>query len=151
MRDYQKGKLLLETRPNQLLPVGTTKDGQSTESAVQQQKRILEKVWATVEKVMAQMRSELLAKLQEPSRSVEEQEKTIEYVIYPSSCVSGMRLHAAMVNRILYEFSSSDDPAWTYFDAHHMHIMQNMKDVYAAAVNTVQSMYFLYGAFFMSD
>ncbi|KAM5533570.1 hypothetical protein V8D89_012786 [Ganoderma adspersum] len=120
MRDYKKGKLLLETRPNQLLPVGTTKDGQSTESAVQQQKRILEKVWATVEKVMAQMRNELLAKLQEPSRSVEEQEKTIE---------------------ILYEFSSSDDPAWTYFDAHHMHIMQNMKDVYATAVNTVQTLY----------
>ncbi|PIL27676.1 hypothetical protein GSI_10828 [Ganoderma sinense ZZ0214-1] len=120
MRDYKKGKLLLETRPNQLLPIGTTKDGQSTESAVQQQKRILEKVWATVEKVMGQMRNELLAKLQEPSRSVEEQEKTIE---------------------ILYEFSSSDDPAWTYFDAHHMHIMQNMKDIYATAVNTVQTLY----------
>ena len=78
MRDYKKGKILLETRPNQLLPIGTTKDGQATESAQQQQKRILDKVWATVEKVMAQMRSELLAKLQEPSRSVEEQEKTIE-------------------------------------------------------------------------
>ncbi|KAI1798032.1 exocyst complex component Sec5-domain-containing protein [Ganoderma leucocontextum] len=119
MRDYKKGKLLLETRPNQLLPVGTTKDGQSTESALQQQKRILDKVWATVERVMAQMRNELLAKLQEPSRSVEEQEKTIE---------------------ILYEFNSSDDPAWTYFDAHHMHIMQNMKDVYATASNTIQAL-----------
>ena len=78
MRDYKKGKILLETRPNQLLPIGTTKDGLATGSAQQQQKRILDKVWATVEKVMAQMRSELLAKLQEPSRSVEEQEKTIE-------------------------------------------------------------------------
>ena len=81
MRDYKKGKLLLETRPNQLLPVGTTKDGQSIESAQQQQKRILDKVWATVEKVMGHMRSDLLAKLQEPSRSVEEQEKTIESVL----------------------------------------------------------------------
>ena len=81
MRDYKKGKVLLETRPNQLLPVGATKDGQSIESAQQQQKRILDKVWATVERVMSQMRNELLAKLQEPSRSVEEQEKTIEYVI----------------------------------------------------------------------
>ena len=80
MRDYKKGKLLLETRPNQLLPIGTTKDGQPSGSAQQQQKRILDKVWATVEKVMTQMRNELSAKLQEPSRSVEEQEKTIEYV-----------------------------------------------------------------------
>ena len=84
MRVYKKGKVLLETRPNQLLPVGATKDGQSIESAQQQQKRILDKVWATVERVMSQMRNELLAKLQEPSRSVEEQEKTIEYA---ASCV----------------------------------------------------------------
>lgn len=79
MRDYKKGKLLLETRPNQLLPIGTTKDGQASGSAQQQQKRILDKVWATVERVMAQMRNELQVQLQEPTRSVEEQEKTIEY------------------------------------------------------------------------
>ncbi|KAI0634867.1 exocyst complex component Sec5-domain-containing protein [Trametes polyzona] len=119
MRDYKKGKLLLETRPNQLLPVGTAKDGQAAGSAQQQQKRILDKVWATVEKVMAQMRNELLAKLQEPTRSVEEQEKTIE---------------------ILYEFNTSDDPAWTYFDAQHKHIMQHMRDAYTTAVNTIQGL-----------
>ncbi|OSD08742.1 hypothetical protein PYCCODRAFT_1448893 [Trametes coccinea BRFM310] len=119
MRDYKKGKLLLETRPNQLLPVGTTKDGQPSGSAQQQQKRILDKVWATVEKVMSQMRNDLLAKLQEPSRSVEEQEKTIE---------------------ILYEFSTSDDPAWTYFDAQHKHIVQNMRDAYTNAVSTIQAL-----------
>ncbi|CDO75740.1 hypothetical protein BN946_scf184921.g16 [Trametes cinnabarina] len=119
MRDYKKGKLLLETRPNQLLPVGTTKDGQPSGSAQQQQKRILDKVWATVEKVMSQMRNELLAKLQEPSRSVEEQEKTIE---------------------ILYEFSTSDDPAWTYFDAQHQHIVQSMRDAYISAVNNIQAL-----------
>ena len=78
MRDYKKGKSLLETRRNQLLPVAIKKDGQSIESAQQQQKRILDKVWATVEKGMSQMRNEVLGKLQDPSRSVEEQEKTIE-------------------------------------------------------------------------
>ncbi|KAH9849599.1 exocyst complex component Sec5-domain-containing protein [Lenzites betulinus] len=119
MRDYKKGKLLLETRPNQLLPIGTAKDGQAAGSAQQQQKRILDKVWATVEKVMAQMRNELLSKLEEPTRSVEEQEKTIE---------------------ILYEFNSSDDPAWSYFDAQHKHIMQNMRDAYTTAVKTIQGL-----------
>ncbi|KAI0674523.1 exocyst complex component Sec5-domain-containing protein [Trametes maxima] len=119
MRDYKKGKLLLETRPNQLLPVGATKDGQSSGSAQQQQKRILDKVWAMVEKVMSQMRNELLAKLQEPARSVEEQEKTIE---------------------ILYEFNTPDDPAWTYFDAQHKHIVQNMRDAYISASNTIQGL-----------
>ena len=78
MRDYKKGKFLLESRPNQLLPIGAAKDGQSSASAVVQQKRILDKVWATVERVMTEMRNDLLSKLQEPSRSVEEQEKTLE-------------------------------------------------------------------------
>ena len=40
--------------------------------------------------------------------------------------------------RILYEFSSSDDPAWSYFDAQHKHIMQNMRDVYTTAVSTIK-------------
>ncbi|KAF7792078.1 hypothetical protein EIP86_003108 [Pleurotus ostreatoroseus] len=77
MRDYKKGKFLLESRPGQLLPVGSTKDGAATG---QQQKRILDKVWSTVERVMGELRNQLQAKLQESSRSVEEQEKTLEYV-----------------------------------------------------------------------
>lgn len=80
MRDYKKGKFLLESRPGQLLPIGSTKDGQASASAEQQQKRILEKVWGTVEKAMGEMRNVLLSQLQDPTRSVEEQEKTIEFV-----------------------------------------------------------------------
>lgn len=79
LRDYKKGKMLLETRPGQLLPIGTPNDGQSLAAAEKQQKRILNKVWVTVEKAMGEMRKVLLAKLQDPSRTVEEQEKTIEY------------------------------------------------------------------------
>ena len=44
----------------------------------QQQKRILEKVWASVEKAMGEMRRVLFAQLQDPRRSVEEQERTLE-------------------------------------------------------------------------
>jgi exocyst complex component 2 len=77
MRDYKKGKFLLESRPSQLLPIGT-KDGQTSASAEQQQKRILDKVWGTVERAMGEMRNILISQLQDPNRSVEEQEKTIE-------------------------------------------------------------------------
>jgi exocyst complex component 2 len=86
MRDYKKGKFLLESRPGQLLPIGTSKDGKASASAEQQQKRILEKVWGTVDKAMGEMRNLLLSQLKDPTRSVEEQEKTIEYVC--SSLVS---------------------------------------------------------------
>lgn len=78
MRDYKKGKFLLESRPGQLLPIGTSKDGKASASAEQQQKRILEKVWSTVEKAMGEMRLGMLGMLKDPGRSVEEQEKTIE-------------------------------------------------------------------------
>lgn len=76
MRDYKKGKFLLESRPGQLLPIGAAKDGQAV--AEQQQKRILEKVWGSVEKAMGEMRRVLLTQLGESGRSVEEVEKTIE-------------------------------------------------------------------------
>lgn len=78
MRDYKKGKFLLDSRPGQLLPIGSTKEGKASASAEQQQKRILEKVWANVEKAMGEMRNMLLSQLKDPTRTVEEQEKTIE-------------------------------------------------------------------------
>ena len=82
MRDYKKGKFMLETRPGQLLPIGASKDSQNT-TAEQQQKRILDKVWNTVEKAMSEMRALLLGQLQQPGRPVEDQEKTIECVWSP--------------------------------------------------------------------
>jgi exocyst complex component 2 len=78
MRDYNKGKFMLESRPGQLLPIPTQKDGKTPVATQQQQKRILNKVWASVEKVMSEMRNVLSARLQEPGRSVEDHEKTIE-------------------------------------------------------------------------
>lgn len=91
MRDYKKGKFLLESRPGQLLPIAS-KDGQSTASDQQQQKRILEKVWNSAEKAMGEMRNVLQSQLQNPSRTIEEQEKTIEYVYspFPPAAHSGL-------------------------------------------------------------
>jgi len=71
---------MLESRPEQLLPIGNTPGKDSV--IPEQQKRILDKVWSTVEKVMAEMRNLLLAQLQDTSRTVDEHEKTIEYVVH---------------------------------------------------------------------
>ncbi|KAI0071274.1 hypothetical protein K474DRAFT_1776271 [Panus rudis PR-1116 ss-1] len=120
LRDYKKGKFLLESRPGQLLPIGSTKDSQAAAAAQQQQKRILDKVWATVEKVMGEMKNQLLAKLQEPSRSVEEQEKTLD---------------------ILMELSTNEEPVWTYFDSQHKSIMSQMKEAYDKSVDVVKALH----------
>jgi len=72
---------MLESRPEQLLPVGNASASGKDSVISEQQKRILDKVWSTVEKVMGEMRNLLLVQLQDPSRTVDEHEKTIEYVI----------------------------------------------------------------------
>ena len=89
MRDYRKGKFLYESRPGQLLPIEVasiaTNGAAAQASSVSgstfaeiQQKRILEKVWSTVEKVMTEMKNVLLEQIKDPNKSVEEHEKTIE-------------------------------------------------------------------------
>lgn len=80
MRDYKKGKFMLESRPEQLLPVGNASGKDSV--IPEQQKRILDKVWSTVEKVMAEMRNLLLVQLHDTSRTADEHEKTIECVVH---------------------------------------------------------------------
>jgi exocyst complex component 2 len=71
---------MMESRAGQLLPITAPKDSQSAIIAERQQKRILDKVWGTVEKAMGEMRTLLVKQLQEPGRPVEDQEKTIEQV-----------------------------------------------------------------------
>jgi len=49
-----------------------------TASQKEQQRRIIDKVWGMVEKIVGEMRGTLMGLLRDPRRSVEEQEKTIE-------------------------------------------------------------------------
>ena len=133
MRDYKKGKFMLESRPEQLLPVGNTSAKDSV--IPEQQKRILDKVWSTVEKVMGEMRNLLLVQLQDPSRTVDEHDKTIECVI-PSYVLQDASSQRCC--RILLELSSNEDPMWKYFDGQHAFIMKRMKDIRASAMANVK-------------
>ncbi|KAF8633062.1 hypothetical protein AX15_001537 [Amanita polypyramis BW_CC] len=117
LRDYKKGKMLMESRPGQLLPIGPSNQGNAL--AEQQQKRILEKVWGNVEKAMTEMKNALHFQLQNPSRTVEEQEKTIE---------------------ILMDLQGNEDPIWIYFDNQHKHILDQMDKAYKTAVAHIESM-----------
>ncbi|KAH9019422.1 exocyst complex component Sec5-domain-containing protein [Lactarius hengduanensis] len=117
LRDYKKGKFMMESRAGQLLPISGPKDGQSAVIAERQQKRVLDKVWGTVEKAMGEMRALLLGQLQEPGRPIEDQEKTIE---------------------ILLELNMPEDPVWTYFDAQHKFILDQMQKAYQMALAAVK-------------
>lgn len=84
LRDYNRGRFLLENRPGQLLafntPGGQAGDAhaKSTERQRQQQERVFRKVWDAVEATMKDMERKLMAALREPKRNIDDQEKTIE-------------------------------------------------------------------------
>jgi exocyst complex component 2 len=88
-----KGKYLLENRPGQLLPTGNFKDPVAAKIAEQQQKRVLDKVWSSVEKAMGEMRNMLISQLQVSTRSVEEQEKTLEYASIVFSFTRSLKMY----------------------------------------------------------
>ncbi|KAF8318792.1 hypothetical protein DL93DRAFT_2054306 [Clavulina sp. PMI_390] len=118
LRDYNKGKFLLESRPGQLI---TGPGGASILDArgqlQPQAKRIVDKVWAAVEKVMGQMKSALISQLQEPTRSVEDQIKTIE---------------------TLLEMNVTDDPVWVYFDSQHKYILSHLRKIYEDSAKAIE-------------
>ncbi|BGO96556.1 Exocyst complex component SEC5 [Rhodotorula toruloides] len=102
LQAYKKGRYILASRPAQLLglPVPTTPQQQ------QQQKRIYDKVWGQVEKIIGDLRATLGKRLRDTKRGLDEVEKTIE---------------------ILLELDPSDDPVWIFFDTQHRHILQLLR------------------------
>lgn len=77
LQAYKKGRYILASRPAQLLglPVPTTPQQQ------QQQKRIYDKVWGQVEKIIGDLRATLNKRLRDTKRGLDEVEKTIECVV----------------------------------------------------------------------
>ncbi|ODO10434.1 hypothetical protein I350_01029 [Cryptococcus amylolentus CBS 6273] len=104
LRDYKKGLYLHESRSGGgggVIP--------GVNASREQQKRVFEKVWGSVEGIMGEMRNKLDAQLKDVTRGVEEQERTIE---------------------ILIELDQSDEAAWTYLEYQHAHILRSMKAIF---------------------
>ncbi|ADV19942.1 Exocyst protein, putative [Cryptococcus gattii WM276] len=110
LRDYKKGLFLHNTRSGQLIP--------GVNASREQQKKVFDKVWSSVEDIMSDMRAKLDSGLKEAARGVEEQERTIE---------------------ILVELDQSDEPAWTYLDYQHAHILSTMKIIYEKAQESARN------------
>ncbi|KDN40191.1 hypothetical protein RSAG8_08254, partial [Rhizoctonia solani AG-8 WAC10335] len=107
LRDYKKGQFLIEGRLSTLFGLSGAASSSNGSSATDaQQRRIADRVWAAVEKVMGDMRAALMARLQDGEASVDEHEKTLE---------------------MLLELHIADDPVWVYLDSQHSHILAKMK------------------------
>ena len=84
---------------------------------------------------MEDMKERLDEELKDPTRSVEEQERTIEYVSMPvllAACVIGSAKRL-MIFRILIDLEQTDEPAWAYLDYQHAHILETMKAIFKTA------------------
>lgn len=76
LRDYRKGLFLHSARsqPGALIPGVPAR----TPDQIARQRRVFDKVWDSVESVMVDMSKRLDGMLKDPSRGVDEQEKTLE-------------------------------------------------------------------------
>ena len=74
MRDYKKGSFLNSSKSAQLIPGLPA----NTPAQQAQHKRVFDKVWSSVERIMSEMKVKLDKALKDHNRSAEEQEKTIE-------------------------------------------------------------------------
>ncbi|WFD33269.1 Exocyst complex component S5 [Malassezia cuniculi] len=120
LRDYNKGRFLLEQRPGQLLPIHSTDtaDGpRVSEAQLAQRKRIFARVWDAVENVMRDMREQLVQHLRDPQRSVEEQEKTIE---------------------VLLGLDSNIDPVSIFLESQHAHIGTKVSEALARLMTEIE-------------
>jgi len=74
LRDYKKGNFLHASKSGTLIPGLPA----VTQQQKEQQKRVFDKVWTSVERIMGEMKTKLDVGLKDPARPVEEQERTIE-------------------------------------------------------------------------
>ncbi|EJT99244.1 hypothetical protein DACRYDRAFT_96078 [Dacryopinax primogenitus] len=102
IRSYKKGRAVRERPPPN---IGITES------------RILDKVWTSVERIIADLRDNLLSRLREPGVPVDEVEKTIE---------------------MLLELDGPEDPVWTYFDAQHQRMADRLRAVYERMAERVK-------------
>ncbi|KAG8685870.1 hypothetical protein FRC09_014485, partial [Ceratobasidium sp. 395] len=104
LRDYKKGQFLIEGRLSTLFGLPPTAGASGGTDA--QQKRIADRVWAAVERVMGDMRAALFERLRDGEGNVEDQERTLE---------------------MLLDLNVTDDPVWVYLDSQHSHVLAKMK------------------------
>ncbi|ORX41152.1 exocyst complex component Sec5-domain-containing protein [Kockovaella imperatae] len=114
LRDYRRGTFLSTAKSGPLIPGLPSSTSQQRE----QQQRIFDKIWISVEKIMDDMRGRLDAGLKDSTKTIEEHEKIIE---------------------ILVELSGTDEPAWTYLEYQHAHIVEQTRTIFQKAQDAAKA------------
>ncbi|KAI7871922.1 exocyst complex component Sec5-domain-containing protein [Spinellus fusiger] len=113
IRDYKRGKYLYQTLKEE-------EDGNATNETLgtNTHQKVFDKVWIQVTKIVTELQNVLLKMLADPWRSMEEQEKTINY---------------------LFDLDTAEDPAWFYLDSQYLWIVGLMKETYATGLGHIRT------------
>lgn len=116
IRDYKKGKYLYQALKGDLDPAdrSTGLSEMEKETGITDlHRKVFDKVWIEVSKIVIELQNVLLRMLADPWRSMDDQEKTINF---------------------LFDLDTTKDPAWFYLDSQYQWIMGLMKKTYDTCV-----------------
>ncbi|KAG0335325.1 hypothetical protein BG000_007581 [Podila horticola] len=116
-RDYNKGKVLLA----QAFPSSNGSDAASTNSQstlIETKRRVFDRVWSEVERIVARLRTDLESQLEEPWRGMEEHERNI---------------------KLLFELDTTTDPVWHCLSSQYRWIKKIMVESYDEQALIVQA------------
>ncbi|KAI9248099.1 exocyst complex component Sec5-domain-containing protein [Sporodiniella umbellata] len=117
IRDYKKGKYLYQVLKGDLDSTDSTDLDQKENRITDLHLKVFDKVWAEVGKIVSELQNVLLKMLSDPWRSMEEQEKTINF---------------------LFDLDTTEDPAWFYLNSQHQWITSLMKETFDEAIQKIQ-------------
>ncbi|KAI8970337.1 exocyst complex component Sec5-domain-containing protein [Mycotypha africana] len=122
IRDYKKGKYLYQVLKGESdvsdRPAGAVELEKATD-ITDLHRKVFDKVWAEVTKIVTELQNILMRRLADPWRSMDDQEKTINF---------------------LFDLDTAEDPAWFYLVSQYQWIMNLMKETFDASVKKINKL-----------
>ncbi|GAA5808629.1 hypothetical protein MFLAVUS_002021 [Mucor flavus] len=113
IRDYKKGKYLYQALQGNSTDRSTGLPEIEETGITDLHRKVFDKVWIEVNKIVIELQNVLLRMLADPWRSMDDQEKTINF---------------------LFDLDTTKDPAWFYLDSQYQWITGLMKETYDNSV-----------------
>ncbi|KAF9115084.1 hypothetical protein BGX27_009007 [Mortierella sp. AM989] len=122
-RDYNKGKVLLaQAFPTSSGPSASDNasiNSHSSSNLIETKRRVFDRVWSEVERIVARLRADLESQLEEPWRGMEEHERNI---------------------KLLFELDTTTDPVWHCLSSQYRWIKKIMAESYDEQITLVEEL-----------
>ncbi|KAI9311707.1 exocyst complex component Sec5-domain-containing protein [Dichotomocladium elegans] len=116
IRDYRKGKYLFTDLKKEDWGANNSGDDSGISEL---HRKVFDKVWEEVNRIVVELRGILLKMLEDPWRSMEDQEKTINF---------------------LFDLDTTEDPAWFYLDSQYRWITGLLKETYEGGKKKIEAL-----------